>query len=62
MATYTNNGYNELTAVSGTPGRGTKVNVSGTIPTGNRGTPYLLRGMQRLLDEPRDLRRTFLLV
>ncbi|MBN1917558.1 MAG: RHS repeat-associated core domain-containing protein [Verrucomicrobia bacterium] len=32
-ATYTNNGYNQLTAVSGTPGRGTKVNVTGTIPT-----------------------------
>ncbi|MBN1917557.1 MAG: RHS repeat-associated core domain-containing protein [Verrucomicrobia bacterium] len=32
-ATYTNNGYNQLTAVSGTPGHGTKVNVTGTIPT-----------------------------
>ena len=32
-ATYTNNGYNQLTAVSGTPGRGSKVNVTGTIPT-----------------------------
>ncbi|MBN1917555.1 MAG: RHS repeat-associated core domain-containing protein, partial [Verrucomicrobia bacterium] len=32
-ATYTNNGYNQLTAVSGTPGRGTKVNVTGTIAT-----------------------------
>ena len=32
-ATYTNNGYNQLTAVSGTPGRGSRVNVTGTIPT-----------------------------
>jgi len=32
-ATYTNNAYNQLTAVAGTPARGTKVNVTGTIPT-----------------------------
>jgi RHS repeat-associated protein len=31
-ATYTNNGYNQLTGVSGSPGRGTRVNVTGTIP------------------------------
>jgi RHS repeat-associated protein len=32
-ATYTNNAYNQLTGVSGNPGRGNKVNVTGTIPT-----------------------------
>jgi RHS repeat-associated protein len=32
-ATYSSNGYNQLTAVTGSPGRGNKVNVAGTIPT-----------------------------
>ena len=42
-ATYTNNGYNQLTAVSGTPGRGNRVNVTGTILAGCRGEPRLNR-------------------
>lgn len=32
-AIFANNGYNQLTAVSGSPGRGNRVNVTGTIPT-----------------------------
>ncbi len=42
-ATYTNNAYNQLTAVSGTPGRGNRVNVTGTILAGCRGEPRLNR-------------------